>query len=119
VMDFKRSRSQPKGGRDIGAEILDGIREIKSGQVGRVLTFPPVAETRAPEPIEMLGEWRERVAGVARSCSASTPPHTTRVPLPVIAFARSWSVAPNARRDRMRRSNETDSSAASALATRL
>jgi putative transcriptional regulator len=33
--------------RDIGAEILDGIREIKSGQVGRVVTFPPVAETRA------------------------------------------------------------------------
>ena len=33
--------------RDIGAEILDGIREIKSGQVGRAVTFPPVAETRA------------------------------------------------------------------------
>ncbi|MEA2692940.1 MAG: putative transcriptional regulator [Acidobacteriota bacterium] len=33
--------------RDIGAEILDGIREIKSGQVGRVVTFPSVAETRA------------------------------------------------------------------------
>jgi len=33
--------------RDIGAEILEGIREIKSGQVGRVVTFPPVAETRA------------------------------------------------------------------------
>jgi putative transcriptional regulator len=36
-----------KGGRNIGAEILAGIREIKSGQVGRVLTFPSVAETRA------------------------------------------------------------------------
>jgi putative transcriptional regulator len=33
--------------RDIGAEILEGIREIKRGQVGRVVTFPPVAETRA------------------------------------------------------------------------
>jgi putative transcriptional regulator len=33
--------------RDIGAEILDGIREIKRGEVGRVTTFPPVAETRA------------------------------------------------------------------------
>lgn len=33
--------------RDIGAEILEGIREIKRGEVGRVTTFPPVAETRA------------------------------------------------------------------------
>lgn len=33
--------------RDIGAEILAGIREIKRGEVGRVTTFPPVAETRA------------------------------------------------------------------------
>jgi hypothetical protein len=32
--------------RDIGAEILEGIREIKKGVVGRVTTFPPVAETR-------------------------------------------------------------------------
>ena len=50
-----------KGGLDIGAEILNGIREIKSGQVGRVLTFPPVAETRArvglsqPEFARLLG----------------------------------------------------------------
>lgn len=36
-----------KQARDIGAEILEGIREIKRGQVGRVVTFPPVAETRA------------------------------------------------------------------------
>jgi putative transcriptional regulator len=33
--------------RDIGAEILEGIRELKRGEVGRVTTFPPVAETRA------------------------------------------------------------------------
>lgn len=33
--------------RDIGAEILEGIREIKRGEIGRVTTFPPVAETRA------------------------------------------------------------------------
>ena len=33
--------------RDIGSEILTGIREIKRGEVGRVVTFPPVAETRA------------------------------------------------------------------------
>jgi putative transcriptional regulator len=36
-----------KRSRDVGAEILAGIREIKRGEVGRVVTFPPVAETRA------------------------------------------------------------------------
>ena len=33
--------------RNIGTEILEGIRELKRGEVGRVVTFPPVAETRA------------------------------------------------------------------------
>jgi putative transcriptional regulator len=33
--------------RNIGAEILEGIREIKRGEIGRVIIFPPVAETRA------------------------------------------------------------------------
>ena len=33
--------------RDIGSEILEGIRELKRGEVGRVTTFPPVVETRA------------------------------------------------------------------------
>jgi putative transcriptional regulator len=33
--------------RNIGQEILQGIREIKRGEVGRVTIFPPVAETRA------------------------------------------------------------------------
>jgi putative transcriptional regulator len=33
--------------RDIGAEILEGIRQIKRGAVGRVITLPPVSETRA------------------------------------------------------------------------
>lgn len=33
--------------RDIGAEILDGLRQLKRGEVGRVLMFPPVAEARA------------------------------------------------------------------------
>ena len=36
-----------KAVRDIGAEILEGLRELKRGEVGRVLAFPPVAETRA------------------------------------------------------------------------
>jgi putative transcriptional regulator len=33
--------------RDIGAEILEGIRQIKRGEVSRVITVPPVSETRA------------------------------------------------------------------------
>ena len=32
--------------RDIGAEILDGIREIKRGKTGRIVNVPPVAEIR-------------------------------------------------------------------------
>ncbi len=33
--------------RDIGKEILDGLREIKRGDHGRVTTMPDVAEIRA------------------------------------------------------------------------
>jgi putative transcriptional regulator len=33
--------------RDIGAEILQGLREIKRGDVGRVINVPDVATTRA------------------------------------------------------------------------
>ncbi|MDN5942401.1 MAG: helix-turn-helix domain-containing protein [Nitrospira sp.] len=33
--------------RNIGNEILHGLRELKRGSIGRVLTHPPVAETRA------------------------------------------------------------------------
>lgn len=33
--------------RNIGKEILDGIRQIKRGDIGRVITIPPVSETRA------------------------------------------------------------------------
>jgi len=32
--------------RDIGSEILHGIRELKQGKAGRVLNVPPVAEVR-------------------------------------------------------------------------
>ena len=32
--------------RDIGAEILQGLREIKQGRVGRVINVPDVAATR-------------------------------------------------------------------------
>jgi putative transcriptional regulator len=32
--------------RDIGAEILQGLREIKGGEIGRVINVPDVAQTR-------------------------------------------------------------------------
>jgi putative transcriptional regulator len=32
--------------RDIGAEILEGLREIKRGEVGRVINVPDVAQAR-------------------------------------------------------------------------
>jgi len=32
--------------RDIGAEILQGIRDLKGGKTGRILNVPPVAEIR-------------------------------------------------------------------------
>ena len=33
--------------REIGKEILEGIRQIKRGEHGRITNFPPIAETRA------------------------------------------------------------------------
>ncbi len=33
--------------RDVGMEILDGLREIKRGEVGRIINVPNVAGTRA------------------------------------------------------------------------
>ena len=33
--------------RNIGTEILEGLRQIKRGEVGRVTTLPRVSETRA------------------------------------------------------------------------
>ena len=35
-----------KAVRDIGAEILQGLREIKRGEVGRVINVPDVARVR-------------------------------------------------------------------------
>lgn len=32
--------------RDIGAEILSGIRQLKRGEAGRVMVVPPIAQTR-------------------------------------------------------------------------
>ena len=46
-----------KGKRDIGREILDGLREIKSGRHGRVVSLPSVASVR-----EKTGLSQERFA---------------------------------------------------------
>ncbi len=35
-----------KNGRNIGQEILDGIRQLKEGETGRIVTLPPVVEIR-------------------------------------------------------------------------
>ncbi len=36
----------PRKSRDIGAEILQGLREIKRGEYGRVINVPDVAHIR-------------------------------------------------------------------------
>ncbi len=38
-----RKRLMTKAKRNIGLEILEGIREIKRGEHGRVITVPPVS----------------------------------------------------------------------------
>lgn len=37
----------PKRPRDVGQEILQGLRQLKRGQIGRVVTLPPIASIRA------------------------------------------------------------------------
>ena len=37
----------PKRPRNVGQEILQGLRQLKRGQIGRVLTLPPIASIRA------------------------------------------------------------------------
>ena len=39
--------AKKRGERNIGKEILEGIRQIKRGDVGRITHFPPVSEIRA------------------------------------------------------------------------
>ena len=36
----------PKNSRDIGAEILQGIQEIKRGEIRRVINIPDIGKTR-------------------------------------------------------------------------
>ena len=73
----------PKPNRNIGMEILEGIREIKRGQHGRVINVPPVNAVRESTGLsqsqfaELLGvsvrtlqEWeqgRRAPSGAART----------------------------------------------------
>ena len=41
----------PRGDRNIGREILDGIRQLKRGQHGRITTVPAVASIREDRPV--------------------------------------------------------------------
>src|SRR5574337_1526221 len=41
-----RRKSMPKSTRNIGLEILHGLREIKRGERGRITTVPSVASIR-------------------------------------------------------------------------
>ncbi len=38
--------AKPAAKRNIGREILDGLRQLKRGEVGRVINVPPVASIR-------------------------------------------------------------------------
>src|SRR3954468_24733915 len=44
---FVKRWRMAKKTRDMGAEILQGLREIKRGEFGRVINVPDVAKTRA------------------------------------------------------------------------
>src|ERR1041385_7377277 len=43
---FAKWWKMPKKTRNVGAEILEGLREIKRGEFGRVVNVPDVANTR-------------------------------------------------------------------------
>jgi len=69
---------------DIGAHILRGIRQLKRGEFGRVVTFPPVSETRARVGLFIsvgiravargIGSYSARV-GTRPPCSVGAGPH--------------------------------------------
>ncbi|MEY4547234.1 MAG: hypothetical protein RL685_3429 [Pseudomonadota bacterium] len=76
-------RKQSPKARNIGQEILDGLREVKAGQVGRVINRPDVGKVREKTGLsqarfaELLGvsvrtlqEWeqgRRAPSGAART----------------------------------------------------
>ena len=83
VSNRSRTRSMANNKRKIGQEILDGLRELKRGEHGRVSNLPPVAAIREgtglsqPDFARLLGvsvrtlqEWeqgRRSPTGAART----------------------------------------------------
>lgn len=41
--------------RNVGAEILEGLREIKRGELGRVINVPDIAQTRKKTGLSQAG----------------------------------------------------------------
>ena len=65
-----------KAKRNIGLEILEGIREIKRGEHGRVITVPPVSAVRESTGLsqsqfaELLGVSVRTLAGLGTRSSS-------------------------------------------------
>lgn len=66
------------GKRDIGREILEGLREIKSGRHGRGVNLPSVASVR-----EKTGLSQERFATLLGGVDTNTAGLGARPPSPV------------------------------------
>jgi len=47
-VDLEAIKLANKPARDIGSEILEGLREIKRGEIGCVVIYPPSAEPVPP-----------------------------------------------------------------------
>jgi len=62
-----------KRARDIGAEILEGIREIKRGEAGRVVIYPSSPEPLPPRSMpEEIRQPAEGNAGLPSEPGART-----------------------------------------------
>jgi putative transcriptional regulator len=90
--------------RDVGKEILQGIREIKRGVYGRVINVPDIAKTREKTGLsqarfaELLGvsvrtlqDWEQGAASPFRGCA--DPTHDCREKPASLARSRMSSLA--------------------------
>ena len=62
----------PRGERDIGREILEGIRELKRGQHGRITTVPSVASIREKTGLSQQ-RFAELLARIIREAAEVSP----------------------------------------------
>ena len=60
--------------RNVGREILEGLRELKRGEVGRVVSIPPVAAVRERTGLSQVKFWScpGSVDGLALGSQASS-----------------------------------------------